>query len=230
MIEFKQVTKKYNGQAALSDIDLVIEDSEFVFLIGPSGAGKTTILKLLIRDELPTSGRIILDDLDLTSLPQKNLPMLRRRVATIFQDFKLLSQKTVFENVSFPMEILGLSDEEISRAAKEMLEVVRLKDKASHFPNQLSGGETQRAAIARAMIMRPDVLLADEPTGNLDAQSAWEIMQLLGKLNELGTTIIMATHNQDISSSMKNRQIEITDGKISKDSKKKKEEKPKSKS
>lgn len=230
MIEFKQVSKKYNGQFALSDIDLVIDDSEFVFLIGPSGAGKTTILKLLIRDELPTQGKITLDDLDLTTLHQRNLPMLRRRVATIFQDFKLLSQKTVFENVSFPMEILGLSDEEISRAANEMLEVVRLKDKANHFPNQLSGGETQRAAIARAMIMRPDVLLADEPTGNLDSQSAWEIMQLLGKLNELGTTIIMATHNQDISSSMKNRQIEITDGKISKDSKKKKTDKSKVKS
>ena len=230
MIEFKQVSKEYKGQFALSDIDLVIDDAEFVFLIGPSGAGKTTILKLLIRDELPTQGKITLGDLDLTTLHQRNLPMLRRRVATIFQDFKLLPQKTVFENISFPMEILGLSDEEISRATKEMLEVVRLKDKATHFPNQLSGGETQRAAIARAMIMRPDVLLADEPTGNLDAQSAWEIMQLLGKLNELGTTIIMATHNQDISSSMKHRQIEIIGGKITKDSKKKKTDKPKAKS
>ena len=128
------------------------------------------------------------------------------------------------------MEILGLADEEISRAAKEMLEVVRLKEKAHHFPDQLSGGETQRAAIARAMIMRPDVLLADEPTGNLDPQSAWEVMQLLGKLNELGTTIIMATHNHDISSSMKNRQIEITDGKIAKDTKHTKAEKQKEKS
>ena len=230
MIEFKQVSKRYNGYTALADIDLSIEDSEFVFLIGPSGAGKTTLLKLLIREELPTQGRIILDDLDLTTLPQAKLPILRRKIATIFQDFKLLPQKTVFENVSFPMEILGLSDEEISRATKEMLEVVRLKDKATHFPDQLSGGETQRAAIARAMIMRPDVLLADEPTGNLDAQSAWEVMQLLGKLNRLGTTVIMATHNQDISSSMGNREIEITDGKIVKDTKIKKTTKPRTKS
>ena len=230
MIEFKQVSKRYNGYTALADIDLSIEDSEFVFLIGPSGAGKTTLLKLLIREELPTQGRIILDGLDLTTLPQAKLPILRRKIATIFQDFKLLPQKTVFENVSFPMEILGLSDEEISRATKEMLEVVRLKDKATHFPNQLSGGETQRAAIARAMIMRPDVLLADEPTGNLDAQSAWEVMQLLGKLNRLGTTVIMATHNQDISSSMGNREIEITDGRIVKDTKVKKTTKPKTKS
>ena len=229
MIEFKQVSKRYNGYTALADIDLSIEDSEFVFLIGPSGSGKTTLLKLLIREELPTKGRIILDDLDLTTLPQAKLPILRRKIATIFQDFKLLPQKTVFENVSFPMEILGLSDEEISRATKEMLEVVRLKDKATHFPDQLSGGETQRAAIARAMIMRPDVLLADEPTGNLDAQSAWEVMQLLGKLNRLGTTVIMATHNQDISSSMGNREIEITDGRIIKDTKVKKTTKPKTK-
>jgi len=230
MIEFKEVSKRYNGQTALADIDLIIEDSEFVFLMGPSGAGKTTLLKLLIREELPTHGRILIDDLELNILPQSKLPNLRRKVATIFQDFKLLPQKTVFENVAFPMEILGLSDEEISRAAKDMLEVVRLKEKSHHFPNQLSGGETQRAAIARAMIMRPDVLLADEPTGNLDSQSAWEVMQLLGKLNELGTTIIMATHNQDISSSLGNRQIEITDGKIAKDTKNTKAEKQKEKS
>src|SRR3990167_3793504 len=230
MIQFSEVTKRYNGHDALSDVNLDIDDSEFVFLIGPSGAGKTTILKLLIREELPTYGRIFLDNWELSSLPISHLPHLRRRVATIFQDFKLLPQKTVFENVSFPMEILSIPDQEIHRATVEMLEIVRLSEKASHFPNQLSGGEIQRAAIARAMIMRPDVLLADEPTGNLDPQSAWEVMQLLGKLNELGTTIIMATHNHDISSSMKNRQIEITDGKIAKDTKNTKAEKQKEKS
>jgi cell division transport system ATP-binding protein len=229
MIEFNQVSKKYNGESALSEVDLVIDDSEFVFLIGPSGAGKTTILKLLIREELPTLGNVILDDLDLVRLPPSKLPQLRRKVATIFQDFKLLPQKTVFENVSFPMEILSLSDEEISRAAKAMLEIVRLKNKADHFPYQLSGGETQRAAIARAMIMRPDVLLADEPTGNLDAQSAWEVMQLLGRLNSLGTTILMATHNQDISSSLPHRKIEISDGKVTSDTKKKTKPKEKAK-
>lgn len=221
MIEFKEVTKRYNGATALSNINLDIDNGEFVFLIGPSGSGKTTVLKLLIREELPTGGRILIDDYDLTNLSRAQLPQLRRKVATIFQDFKLLPQKTVFENVSFPMEILGLSDEEISRATKDMLEIVRLRDKATHFPEQLSGGETQRAAIARAMIMRPDILLADEPTGNLDSQTAWEIMQLLGKLNNLGTTVIMATHNQDISSSLPHRKIEIKDGGIASDSKKK---------
>lgn len=221
MIEFKDITKKYNGEPALSNINLGIDDSEFVFLIGPSGAGKTTLLKLLIREEFPSFGQIFLDDWDLARLPTALLPHLRRKIGTIFQDLKLLPQKTVFENVAFPMEILGLSDEEISRATKEMLEIVRLLDKASHFPTQLSGGETQRAAIARAMIMRPDVLLADEPTGNLDAQTAWEIMQLLAKLNSLGTTVIMATHNQDISSSMPNRKVEIKDGKITSDTKRK---------
>ncbi len=219
MIEFRDVSKKYTGQIALSDINLEIDDSEFVFLIGPSGAGKTTLLKLLIRDESPTTGQILLDSWDLTKIPPNKLANLRRKIGTVFQDFKLLSQKTVFENVAFPMEILGLSDEEIYRAAGQMLELVRLEQKASHFPLQLSGGEAQRAAIARAMIMRPDVLLADEPTGNLDAQAAWEIMQLLGKLNKLGTTIIMATHNQDITSSLPHRIIEIIDGKIKTDTK-----------
>ena len=230
MIQFDQVSKRYNGFTALSNINLVIDDSEFVFLIGTSGAGKTTILKLLIREEFPTFGKIILDDLDLVSLPEKALPQLRRKVATIFQDFKLLPQKTVFENVAFPMEILGISDQEISRATKDMLDIVRLQDKANHFPDQISGGETQRAAIARAMIMRPDVLLADEPTGNLDPQSAWEVMQLLRRLNSLGTTVIMATHNQDISSSMPHRTIEISEGKVKKDSKTRHTEKKKEKS
>ena len=221
MIQFNQVTKRYNGHDALSNVNLDIDDSEFVFLIGPSGAGKTTVLKLLIREELPTYGRIFLDNWELNSLPISHLPHLRRKVATIFQDFKLLPQKTVFENVSFPMEILSIPDQEIHRATTEMLEIVRLVDKASHFPSQLSGGEVQRAAIARAMIMRPDVLLADEPTGNLDPQSAWEVMQLLGKLNKLGTTVLMATHNFDITSSLRHRKIEIKEGKISADTKKK---------
>ena len=221
MIQFNQVTKRYNGHDALSNVNLDIDDSEFVFLIGPSGAGKTTVLKLLIREELPTYGRIFLDNWELNSLPISHLPHLRRRVATIFQDFKLLPQKTVSENVSFPMEILNIPDQEIHRATVEMLGIVRLADKASHFPGQLSGGEIQRAAIARAMIMRPDVLLADEPTGNLDPQSAWEVMQLLGKLNKLGTTVLMATHNFDITSSLRHRKIEIKEGKISLDTKKK---------
>ena len=221
MIQFSEVTKRYNGHDALSNVNLDIDDSEFVFLIGPSGAGKTTVLKLLIREELPTYGRIFLDNWELNSLPISHLPHLRRRVATIFQDFKLLPQKTVSENVSFPMEILNIPDQEIHRATTEMLEIVRLANKASHFPNQLSGGEIQRAAIARAMIMRPDVLLADEPTGNLDPQSAWEVMQLLGKLNKLGTTVLMATHNFDITSSLTHRKIEIKEGKIAADTKSK---------
>ncbi|MEX0616456.1 MAG: cell division ATP-binding protein FtsE [Candidatus Woykebacteria bacterium] len=220
MIEFKDVSKKYDGIFALSNVNLGIDDSEFVFLTGPSGAGKSTLLKLLIREEFPTHGEIYVDEWDIVHLPMERLPHLRRKVGTIFQDFKLLPQKTVFENVSFPMEILGLSDQEISRATKEMLELVRLSDKAYHFPYQLSGGEEQRAAIARAMIMRPDVLLADEPTGNLDPQSAWEVMQLLAKLNSLGTTILMATHNLDISSNLPHRKLEIKEGRVFSDSKK----------
>lgn len=229
MINFDEVSKQYNLTSALSDVNLEIEDGEFVFLIGPSGAGKSTLLKLLIREEVPTQGRIFVGETEISSLPNDQVPHLRRTIGTIFQDFKLLPQRTVFENVAFPLEIIGLPDEEIRRTASEALKLVNLPSKADHFPWQLSGGEAQRTAIARAMVQRPEVLLADEPTGNLDPQSAWEVMQILVKLNQLGTTVLMATHNLEIMSSLPHRMLEIRGGKITKDTKTKKAEEKKEK-
>ena len=221
MVIFQEVSKNYNGLSALSDVTLDISDGEFLFLVGPTGAGKSTILKLIIREELPTAGTIVVDGFEVSSLPEKNVPHLRRKVGTVFQDFKLLSQRTVFENVAFPLEVLGLPDEEIEKATEETLKLVSLGDRANHFPNQLSGGEAQRTAIARAMVLRPEIILADEPTGNLDAGSAWEIMKLLGHLNSLGTTVIMATHNMDITSSLTHRKLELQKGKVVHDTKQK---------
>ena len=223
MITFEEVSKQYNLTNALTDINLEIEDGEFIFLVGPSGAGKSTLLKLLIREELPTAGRIFIGETEISSLPEKKVPHLRRTVGTIFQDFKRLPQRTVFENVAFPLEITGLPDAEVKRTATEILKLVSLDSKASHFPWQLSGGEAQRTAIARSMVQRPEILLADEPTGNLDPQSAWEIMQILAKLNKLGTTIVMATHNFDITSSLPHRMLEIREGRLSKDTASRKE-------
>lgn len=221
MIQFSNVSKKYETRYALQDINLEIPDSEFVFLIGHSGAGKSTLLKLIIREELPTNGRVVVDDWDVSSLADQHVPTLRRKVGTIFQDFKLLPQRTVFENVAFPLEVMGLADHEIADTVLEALKLVNLDQKATHFPYQLSGGESQRTAIARAMVIRPEIILADEPTGNLDPQSAWEVMQLLTKLNSLGSTIIMATHNMDITSALPHRIIEVKEGKVTKDTKKK---------
>lgn len=225
MIVFNDVTKQYNGLVALADITTQIDRGEFVFLIGPSGAGKSTLLKLLIREELPTNGQVFVDGLEVSSLSDSHVPRLRRQIGTIFQDFKLLPQRTVFENVAFPLEILGLADSEIASSTVGILDLVNLADKSSHFPSQLSGGEAQRTAIARAMVLRPEIILADEPTGNLDPQSAWEVMQILGKLNSLGTTVIMATHNLDISESLPHRNLEVKGGRIIKDTKVKKEKK-----
>lgn len=219
MINFQAVSKKYNSLEALADITLEIPDSEFIFLVGPSGAGKSTLLKLIIREELPSTGRVFVGDMEVNRLSSSQVPHLRRKVGTIFQDFKLLPQRTVFENVAFPLEILGLDDDEIEHVTKDTLALVSLENLATHFPGQLSGGEAQRTATARAMVLRPEVILADEPTGNLDAGSAWEVMQLLGRLNSLGTTVIMATHNMDISTSLPHRTVEIQRGRIVHDSK-----------
>lgn len=224
MITFEEVSKQYNLTTALADVNLEIEDGEFVFLIGPSGAGKSTLLKLLIREEVPTQGKIFLNETEISALRENQIPHLRRTVGTIFQDFKLLPQRTVFENVAFPLEIIGLPDKEIRRTALDALKLVSLEEKVNNFPWQLSGGEAQRTAIARAMVQRPEVLLADEPTGNLDPQSAWEVMQIIAKLNQLGTTILMATHNIDITGSLPHRMLEIREGRIHKDTKPKKEE------
>ena len=222
MISFHKVTKQYNGQPAIAEVSLEIPDSEFVFVVGPSGAGKSTILKLIIREELPSLGKVFVDEWDIANLSDQLIPHLRRKVGTVFQDFKLLPQRTVYENIAFPLEIVGLGDAEIDSNVREVLELINLAGKADHFPQQLSGGEAQKVAIARAMILRPEILLADEPTGNLDPQSAWEIMQLLAKLNDLGTTVIMATHNMDISSSLPHRKIHLMEGRLVKDTKDKK--------
>lgn len=221
MIAFREVSKQYDSLAALADVSFEVADAEFVFLVGPTGAGKSTLLKLVIREERPSSGKVFVDDLEVSNLPSSRVPHLRRRVGTIFQDFKLLPQRTVFENVAFPLEILGLPDSEIEKTTKEILELVGLEHKATHFPAQLSGGESQRTAIARAMVLRPEIILADEPTGNLDAKSAWEVMQLLARLNSLGTTVLMATHNMDITSSLPHRKLEIQKGRLVHDTKQK---------
>ncbi len=219
MIGFHEVSKHYNSLSALNDISFEIPTGEFTFLVGPSGAGKSTLLKLIIREELPSSGKVFVGDTDVTSLRSSQVPHLRRRIGTIFQDFKLLPQRTLLENVAFPLEILGLEDDEVEEITRETLALVSLDKVASHFPYQLSGGEAQRAAIARAMVLRPEVILADEPTGNLDMASAWEVMQMLDRLNSLGTTVVMATHNMDISTSLPHRKLEIQKGRITHDSK-----------
>ena len=230
MIVFHEVSKQYDGLTALADINLEIGDSEFVFLTGKSGAGKSTLLKMIIREEQPTSGKVFVDDLEISSLPSSYIPKLRRKVATIFQDFKLLPQRTVFENVAFPLEILGLDDPQIKKTVGEILKLVSLEEKLDNFPYQLSGGEAQRTAIARAMVLRPEIILADEPTGNLDSGSAWEVMQLLAKLNSLGTTVVMATHNTDIFSSLPHRTLIMDDGRVRDEGKQTKDtEKPKKK-
>lgn len=218
MIEFEGVSKIYpDGTKALEKIDLKIEDGEFLFVVGPTGAGKTTLLKLLIRQQIPTEGKIFIDSSEITSLPKRTIPSLRRRIGVVFQDFKLLPQKTVFENVSFPLEILGFPQEEIEEATLEILKLISMEDKKDLFPNQISGGEGQKAAIARAFVLKPEIILADEPTGNLDSKSGWEVMKLLSKLNELGSLVIMATHNVDIVSTLPHRMVTIEEGKIIKD-------------
>ncbi len=221
MITFQDVSKIYNSSAALADISMEINRGEFIFLVGPTGAGKSTLLKLIIREDIPTRGSVFVDGKEVSKMHPSEIPHLRRRVGTIFQDFKLLPQRTVFENVAFPLEIVGLDDKEIKKVVEDTVELVNLSDKLDHFPSQLSGGETQRTAFARAMVMRPEIILADEPTGNLDLGSAWEVMKILNKLNSLGTTVVMATHNMDITSSLPHRKLEIQKGRIVHDTKQK---------
>lgn len=221
MILFEQVTKRYSSHTAIEEVDLRIEDKEFAFIVGPSGAGKSTLLKLLIREERPTTGKIVINDWNLNSLPSSKVPKLRRTVGIIFQDFKLLPTRTVKENISFPLEISGLSQKEIDQRVDEVLEQTKLTEKKKLFPHQLSGGEAQRTAIARILASKPEVILADEPTGNLDTQNAWDVMNQLIELNKTGTTVIMATHDIDFVNTLPHRVIEIAEGKIVKDTKKK---------
>ncbi|NLY77586.1 MAG: cell division ATP-binding protein FtsE [Tissierellia bacterium] len=221
MIKFINVDKEYaNGVKALSNINLSIGKGDFVFLVGPSGAGKSTLIKLILKEENPSSGRIYLNNMDITNVKNRRIPYIRRNVGVVFQDFRLLPNKTVYENVAFAMEIVGSHPKEIRRSVPTVLGMVNLSKKADCYPDQLSGGEHQRVAIARAIVNNPPVLIADEPTGNLDPDTAWEIMKLLRDINRRGTTVLMATHAKDIVDAMQKRVIEIEKGVIVRDEEK----------
>lgn len=210
------------GTSALLNVTLVIEPGEFVFLVGHTGSGKTTLLRLLVRDMLPTEGRVVVGDFDVTKLPSKKIPELRKKVGIIFQDLKLLMDRTITENVLLPLQVAGMDREEAIKRVDELLEDVGLSLHKEKFPVQLSGGELQRVAIARALALRPEVLLADEPTGNLDPQTALDIVALLLRINESGTTVVMATHNIEIVNKIAKRVIGLDSGKLVKDEKKQK--------
>lgn len=218
MIELQNVSKIYeNGAIGASDLSLKIEKGEFVFVVGSSGSGKSTFMKLLLKETEPTSGSIIIDGTDITTLKRKEIPYLRRRVGVVFQDFRLLPSKTVFENVAFAMQVVETSPKVIRRAVPQILSMVGLNKKAKAYPNQLSGGEQQRVALARAIINKPPILLADEPTGNLDPETAWEIMGILKEINDRGTTVVIATHAKDIVDQMQQRVITISKGVVLRD-------------
>jgi len=216
MIVFKNVSKIYPPDTvALADITFGIKPKEFVSIVGKSGAGKTTLLKLLLCEEKPTSGQIFFDEEDLALC--KNLPQLRRKIGVVFQDYKLLPSKTSYENIAYAMEVIGASDAEIERDVPQLLELVGLTDRAQNFPNELSGGEKQRVSLARALIHRPEAILADEPTGNLDPYNKIDIIKLLIKINELGTTVVLATHDKEIINALGRRVITLEDGKVIRD-------------
>ena len=218
VIRFENVSKKYNPSiTALEDINLEIAGGEFIFIVGPSGAGKSKLLRLLTKEASPSSGKIIVEDIDITKLKSKDIPKYRRRIGFVFQDFKLLDDHTVFENVALALEVRGLKEEEINKEVERTLKLFEIWPRRNLFPSQLSGGEAQRTAIARAIIGKPDILLADEPTGDLDPQTSWGVIQLLNEINSWGTTVLMATHNADIVNTLKRRVISIRDGKIVKD-------------
>jgi cell division transport system ATP-binding protein len=221
VIKFQNITKTYNPTSvSLDNVSFKVEKKEFVSLVGKSGAGKTTILRLLMAEEKPTKGRVFLDDQDVHKIKRNRLHFLRRRIGAIFQDYKLLPSKTAYENVAYALEVMGATDEEVEKETLQVLKIVGLADKVQNFPQELSGGERQRVAIARALIHRPDVLLADEPTGNLDPYHTRDIINLLLKINELGTTVILATHNKEIINSLGRRVITLEKGKLVRDEEK----------
>lgn len=218
LIQFKNVTKVYpNGLCALSNVNFTINNGEFVFIVGASGAGKTTLIKLLLKEIEPTSGSIIVDDMDLSSLRRKEIPYYRRRLGVVFQDFRLLPDRTAYENVAFAMEIVGAPLREIRRRVPAVLGMVGLGSKAHAYPHQLSGGEQQRVALARALVNSPSILIADEPTGNLDPATAMEIMRIINLINRRGTTVIMATHAKNIVNTMRKRVLQFRKGVLIKD-------------
>ena len=218
MIEMMNVTKRYNkGITAINNLSIQIKDGEFVYVVGPSGAGKSTFIKMMYREEKATKGRIRVGKYDLMKIKDRQIPYLRRYVGVVFQDFKLLQHKTVYENVAYAMEVIEKSPREIKRCVEDVLELVNLKHLMNNFPNELSGGEQQRVAIARAIVNTPGILIADEPTGNLDPETSMEIMDILERINEQGTTIVMATHNSQIVNEKKHRVIAIENGQIVRD-------------
>ncbi len=218
MILFENVSKIYNNHhVALENINLEIAQGEFVVIVGRSGAGKSTILKLLIREEKPSGGRIFVENEDITKIPDVELPCLRRKIGAIFQDFRLLSTKTVYENIAFALEVAGREPSEIKKYVKQVLDLVGLADKAQNFPHELSGGEKQKTAIARAIINGPEILIADEPTGNLDVYNTWDIVKLLNKINQFGTTVILATHDREIVNALNKRVVTLEAGRIIRD-------------
>lgn len=218
IIEMKDVSKKYgNGTTALRGVSVNVESGEFAYIVGPSGAGKSTFIKLLYREEKLDKGSLKVGDFNLGKIKKKDVPMLRRSVGVVFQDYKLLPKKTVFENIAYAMEVIGEKPRHIKKRVMEVLDLVGLKHKIRSFPNELSGGEQQRIAIARAIVNNPKVLIADEPTGNLDPENSWEIMNLLERINLQGTTILMATHNSQIVNTLRHRVIAIEDGRVVRD-------------
>jgi cell division transport system ATP-binding protein len=219
MILFDRVTKIYgkDNKPALNRVSLHIEPSEFVIIVGTSGAGKSTLLKLLTREEKPTSGKIVVGGIDYDTLKDRQIPLLRRKIGVVFQDFKLLPQRTVFENIAFALEIAGMTNREIKTTVPKVIELVGLTGKEKKFPHMLSGGERQRVAIARAVVRQPKILIADEPTGNLDPRHSWDIVRLLEKINRYGTTVLLTTHNVEIVNRLKRRVITIDHGKVTAD-------------
>lgn len=219
MILLDRVSKKYTRSegTALDRISLHVDPKEFVIVVGQSGAGKTTLLKLLTREERPTSGKIIIGGIDYDKLKDKDIPMLRRKIGVVFQDFKLLPNKTVFENVAFALEIVGVSNREIKHTVPKVLDIVNLKGKEDRMPRELSGGERQRVAIARAIVRQPRILIADEPTGNLDPKHAWDVIKVLEKINRYGTTVLLTTHNVEIVNKLKRRVVTVQGGKVTSD-------------
>lgn len=218
MILMEDVYKTYpNGVAALNGISVEIKQGEFVYIVGQSGAGKSTFIKLMYREEKPTSGKIIINDIELDKMKEKRVPFLRRDIGVVFQDFKLLPKLTVYENIAYALEVIEESPKSIRTRVLEVLDEVGLKNKARFLPAELSGGEQQRVSIARAIVNRPRIVIADEPTGNLDPDTSWEIMKTFEEINERGTTIIMATHSKDIVNTLKNRVIAIENGVIVRD-------------
>jgi len=215
MIEFKNISMQYPPDVfAVKDVSFKIQPKEFVSIVGQSGTGKTTLVKMIIAEEKPTRGKILIGDWDITNIRHYELPVLRRQIGVVWQDFKLLPKKTVFENVAFALEVCGETPEKINRVVPQVLKIVGLGDKQERFPYQLSGGEQQRVVIARALVHRPKILIADEPTGNLDAINTQGIMEILKKINELGTTVILVTHDREIVNSLKKRVITLDGGQV----------------